>query len=1031
LSPRARLASLALPAALIAFAIIGCGASSHAGSSGTGSGKGSTPALASIAISPTVATIAPGATQQFTATGTWSDGSTGDVTTTANWTSSSESVATVKAGLATAASAGTATLTATISGITGTATLTVTPAAPTLSSIAVTPASVSLIAGATQQFTATGVYSDNSTQDLTSSVTWTSSSAAVATINAAGLATAASAGSTTITATDNGASATASLTVTAPAATLSSIAVTPASVSLIAGNTQQFTATGTYSDGSTVNLTSAVTWSSSTTAVATINAAGLATAASAGSTTITATDGSVSGTASLSVTAPPPPTLSTIAVTPASASIAAGSTQPFTATATYSDGSTSNITSTATWASSNNAVATVNASGVATGVSAGSASISATLNGVTGSSALTVTAVTKTVTSIAVTPANPSFAVGNTQQFTATATYGDASTADVTSTATWASSSASVASINASGLATGAATGTTTISATLNSVKGSTSATVTAANTQSVNVSTWHFDNDRSGLNPTETALTPGNVNAASFGKLFSYQLDGYAYAEPLLMSNVTVNGAKHNVLYVATENDSVYAFDADTYGTGAPLWRVSLLQTGETPLTSAPIKPVEGITSTPVIDPNTGTLYVISVQTSASAGSSFRLHALDITTGAEKLGGPVTLNVKVAASNSNSVGGFETLTTSCIQRAALLLANGNVYMGFGSCHSGWLVAYSASTLQQVGVFNASTVLNGEGPYASAGGVWMGSGGPVADSAGNVYITTGNGPWNGTNAWGDTVLKFPPTPTAGANGTMQPSDYFTPSIYQYLDCNDADLAAGGIMMIPGTTTLIAGGKTGTMYLLNSGNLGHETANDSGALQMQVWGAGLAGGSTYVSSPCQDANGSSYTANITSYEIFGTSAYFNNYVYLGVTPTSSTAPAGLRQFEYSGTLLPFADTTPSINQGTRGTSPFISANGTNNGIVWMIDEGYPLQNTQSDPANPGTTQTPTSAILRAFDAASYPNELYNSSQNAADVPGYGIKFTSPIVANGKVYMSTGHDLTTATNPKGEIDVYGLK
>ncbi len=943
LSARARLALFALPAALILFAAAGCGSNGKAGSGGPGSGKGSSPppALASIAVSPSVATIAPGATQQFTATGTWSDGSTGDVTATANWTSSSTSVASAKAGLATGAAAGITTLSATISGVSGTATLTVTPAAPTLSSIAITPASASLAAGATQQFTATGVYSDGSTQ----------------------------------------------------------------------------------------NLTSSVTWSSSSTAVATINAAGLATAGSAGSTTITAADNSVTGTASLTVTAPPPPTLTSIAVAPASASIAAGSTQQFTATATYSDGSTSNVTSTATWASTNTAVATVNASGLATAVSAGTASMSATLNGVSGSAALTVTASSKTVTSIAVAPNPASFATGTTQQFTATATYSDSSTANVTSTATWASTNTPVATINASGLATGVTAGSTTINATLNSVTGSSAATVTAANPGTTNVTTWHFDNDRGGLNPTETTLTPTNVNSTTFGKLFSYQLDGYAYAEPLLMSNVTVNGAKHNVLYVATENDSVYAFDADTYGTGAPLWQVSLLQSGETPLTNAPIKPVEGITSTPVIDPSTGTLYVVSVLTSTAAGSSFRLHALDITTGAEKLGGPVTLHVTVPASNSNSIGGIETLTTSCIQRAALLLANGNVYMGFGSCHSGWLVAYSASTLQQTGVFNSSTVLNGEGAYASAGGIWMGSGGPVADSSGNVYVTTGNGPWNGTNAWSDSVLKFPPTPTAGANGTMQPSDYFTPSIYQYMDCDDADLAAGGLMLIPGSTTLIAGGKTGTLFLVNSSNLGHESANDAGAIQEQVWGAGLAAGNTYPST-CTDSTGTN-NASVTSYEIFGTSAYFNNYVYLGVTPTSSTAPGGVRAFEYAGTLTPFADTMPSINQGTRGTSPFISANGTSNGIVWMIDEGFPLQNTQSDPANPGATETPTSATLRAFDAASYPNELYDSSQNSADVPGYGIKFTSPIVANGKVYISTGHDLTTVANPKGEIDVYGLK
>jgi len=898
---------------------------------------------------------------------------------------------------------------------------------PTVTAIAVTPSMATIGPGATQQFKATASMSDGSTQDITSAVTWTSSATATATISTTGLATGVAAGATTLTATDSGVSGTATLTVTSAAPTLISIAIAPATASIAAGATQQFTATGTYSDNSTQNITASVTWSSSATSIATINAAGLATGVSAGSAAISATLNGISGTASLNVTAAVA-TLTSIAVTPANPSIAAGSTQQFTATATYSDGSSTNVTTTATWASSNNAVATVNASGVATGASAGSTTISATLNGVTGTSTLTVTTATKTVTSIAVTPANPSFAVGATQQFTATATYSDGSASDVTSTAIWASSNLAVATINASGLATGAATGTTTISATLNTVPGSTSATVTAANTQSVNVTTWHFDNNRDGLNPSETALTPGNVNSTSFGKLFSYQLDGYAYAEPLLMSNVTINGAKHNVLYVATENDSVYAFDADTYGTGAPLWQVSLLQAGETPLTGAPIQPVEGITSTPVIDPTTGTLYVVSAQKSAS-GSSFRLHALDITTGAEKFAGPATLNVTVPASNSDSVGGIETLTSSCIQRAALLLANGNVYMGFGSCHSGWLVAYSASTLQQVGVFNSSTVLNGEGAYASAGGVWMGSGGPVADSSGNVYITTGNGPWNGTNAFADSVLKFPPTPTAGANGSMQPNDYFTPSIYQYMDCDDADLAAGGLMLIPGTTTLIAGGKTGTMFLVNSSNLGHESANDAGAIQEQVWGAGLVSGNTYQNS-CTDSTGTNY-ANITSYEIFGTSAYFNNELYLGVTPTSSTAPAGLRQFEYSGTLTPFADTTPSINQGTRGTSPFISANGTSNGIVWMIDEGYPLQNTQSDPANPGTTEPPTSATLRAFDAASYPNELYDSSQNSADVPGYGIKFTSPVVANGKVYISTGHDLTTVGNPHGEIDVYGLK
>jgi hypothetical protein len=471
-----------------------------------------------------------------------------------------------------------------------------------------------------------------------------------------------------------------------------------------------------------------------------------------------------------------------------------------------------------------------------------------------------------------------------------------------------------------------------------------------------------------------------------------------------------------------------VYAFDADNYGTGAPLWQVSLLQSGETPLATGPIKPYEGVTSTPVIDPNTNTIYVVSSQNKVNVAGFFRLHALDITTGAEKFGGPVQIIASVAATNSDSVNGVQTLNTSCIQRAALLLANGNIYMGFASCHSGWLVAYSASTLAPVGVFNASVTLNGEGPYASAGGIWMGGGGPVADSTGNVYVSTGNGPWNGTDAWADSFLKFGPTPVAGANGTMQPIDYFTPSIYQYMDCQDSDLAAGGVLLIPGSNQLLGGGKTGTMFLVNSGNLGKESATDAGVTKEQVWGAGLTNGGTYPSS-CLDSNGTTDTAQTTSYEIFGTAAYYNNSVYLGVTPTSSTSPGGVRQFD-SATLTPSAMTQPTINQGTRGTSPFISSSGTTNGIVWMIDQGYPIQNTNKEPGT-GLTSPPTNATLYAYKADQFPTEIYDSSQNSGDKPGYGIKFTSPVEANGKVYISTAHDLSTAANPKGELDVYGLK
>ena len=420
------------------------------------------------------------------------------------------------------------------------------------------------------------------------------------------------------------------------------------------------------------------------------------------------------------------------------------------------------------------------------------------------------------------------------------------------------------------------------------------------------------------------------------------------------------------------------------------------------------------------MIDPTTGTLYVLSTEESNSGGT-FRLSALSVTTGAQKFGGPVTINASVAATNSDSVNGVQALDTSCLQRAALLLANGNVYIGFGGCHSGWLLAYKASTLSQAGAFNSSPNLNGEGGFASAGGIWMGGAGPVADSGGNVYVTTGNGPWDGQTAWGDSVLKFGPKPAAGPNGTMQPIDYFTPSIYQFMDCFDADLAAGGLMLIPGSTTLIAGGKTGTMYLVNDTKLGHESSNDAGAIQEQVWGAGLTYGGTYQQS-CQDSTGTNY-ANITSYEIFGTTAYFNGAAYLGVTPTSTSAPAGVRQFDFTTMLSPQDDTSVYQNEGTYGTSPFISANGTSAGIVWVLNQGNPLQN--------ASRTAPSSASLLAYDASNYPNLLYSSTTNNNDSPGYGIKFSSPVVANGKVYISTGPDLTTVSSPQGEIDVYGLK
>ncbi len=613
--------------------------------------SGTAPTLTSIAVTPANPSVAAGLTQQFTATGTYSDGSTKNLTGSVTWSSGTAATATINtAGLAKGIAVGTSTIAATSGNVAGSTTLTVTAA--TLSSITVTPANPSVAAGLTQQFTATGTFSNGSTQNVTGSVTWSSSTTAIATITAAGLAKGVAGGSTTIKATSGNISGTTTLTVTletltiscSPSAcgavsggeatnsdpifsigtpastglsggtptgvvelgvllpeptalsswtlgtgsssiasgtgvpgyvsgnvfplfglttgesidfsvfhalsaavgvnaasynaftfgiatihgstssgpitftgfngassfpvgtiffpylldsnqgnkvvnlgpivvvnavaapTLASIAVTPANPSVAAGLTQQFTATGTYSDGSTKNLTGSVTWSSGTAAAATITAAGLAKGIAVGKSTITATSGNIAGSTTLTVTAP---TLVSIAVTPANPSVAAGLTQQFTATGTFSDGSTQNLTGSVTWSSGTTATATITAAGLAKGVAVGKSTITATSGNISGSTTLTVTA--PTLVSIAVTPATPTIAAGMTRQFTATGTFSNNTTQNLSSAVTWSSSAVGTATINATGLATGVAMGTTTIKATSASgVAGSTTLTVTA-----------------------------------------------------------------------------------------------------------------------------------------------------------------------------------------------------------------------------------------------------------------------------------------------------------------------------------------------------------------------------------------------------------------------------------------------------------------------------------------------------------------------------------------------------------------------
>ena len=425
--------------------------------------------------------MVPGASQQFTATGQFSDGNSRVLTTSLTWSTSDASVAAISnTGLANGLVAGVVTITAKSGTISGTATLNVTGAGANLTSISVVPAASSIPVHTTQQFSATGSYADGSSSDLTALVTWKSSSTAVATVDINGIVTAVAPGTSTISASIGGVTGSTTLTVNAP--TISSISITPVDLTLAIGINQQFTATATYSDGSTQDLASGVTWSSSSSSVVSINGSGVATTAGAGQTTITATVGSLSDTTTLTVV---PAHLISIDVEPKAVAIALGTEQQFSAVGTFDDGSTQLLTS-VTWTSSLPGTATINLSGLATAVGTGSSTISAISGSVTGTASLSVSSAA--LVSIAVTPANSSMAVGTTKQFTATGTFSDSSTQDLTLSVLWGSSSPATATINNLGSVGSLATGTTTISATLGAISGSTTLTVSTAHLVSISI---------------------------------------------------------------------------------------------------------------------------------------------------------------------------------------------------------------------------------------------------------------------------------------------------------------------------------------------------------------------------------------------------------------------------------------------------------------------------------------------------------------------------------------------------------------
>ena len=491
------------------------------------------------------------------------------------------------------------------------------------------------------------------------------------------------------------------------------------------------------------------------------------------------------------------------------------------ATATLTDKSTQDVTSGVTWNSTATNVASITPAGVVTGLMTGQAAIQATLGTVQGSSNLTVDSAA--LVEVVVTPQNPSISdSGSTQPFVAAGYFSDGSNVDVTSQVVWSSTNAQVASVNGTGLAmsvplpNGQSAGFTSIQAVMGSVRGVSILNVTNhAGNGFAGVFTQHNDNGRTGQNLNEKALTLANVNSTSFGKLFAQAVDGQVYAQPLYVPNVTIAGHSHNVIYVATEADSVFAFDADS-NTGAnanPLWRASLIDMahgaaqGATPVDTVnghlsscnALVPLVGITSTPVIDPSTNTMYVVA---KSAENDSYvqRLHAIDISTGAEKPQGSVVIAGSVPGTgDGNSNGTLSFDPKMHLNRPGLLLLNGVVYVGFASnCdlapYHGWLFAYDAATSVQRAIYVST-------PDGSDGGIWNSGAGISADSSANLYIATGNGTFDTVHVpstqLGDSIIKLFLTGTS-----LTAIDYFTPYNQAAYNTGDLDVGSGGVLLLP-------------------------------------------------------------------------------------------------------------------------------------------------------------------------------------------------------------------------------------
>jgi outer membrane protein assembly factor BamB len=520
----------------------------------------------------------------------------------------------------------------------------------------------------------------------------------------------------------------------------------------------------------------------------------------------------------------------------------------------------------------------------------------------------------------------------------------------------------------------------------------SSDATLTVTTASPNDVATFKNDVARTGQNPSESTLTLANVNYMSFGLLRTVMLDGKVDAQPLYLAQVPIGGMAHNVVYAATEHGSVYAIDADT---GTPIWQATILANAETPSDThgcPQVTPEIGVTSTPVIDRTAGThgaLYVVGMSIDKSSNYHQRLHALDITTGAELFSGPA----EIAATAPNSAGTTTFAPGQYEERAALLLANGQIYTSWTShCdfapYSGWIIAYNQTTLAQTAALNVgpnsgAAVPNGTKFNMNGPAIWMSGDGPGADAQGNVYLLTGNGLFeptldaNGFPNLGDFGNSFLKLTSTSSNLTV--ADYFAMSTEVAESAADIDLGSGGEMLLPDLSDgagnvkhlAVGAGKDGNIYVVDRDDLGKFNASLN-----QIW---------------QEVDGvlPGNPPGAMTGGVRGSPAWFNGNIYYG------DAGGTLKAFSVVNAKLSAAPTSQTaVLFAYPGASPVVSSSGTANAIVWAHENTTP-------------------AVLHAYDASNLAHELYNSNQatGGRDQFGPGNKFIAPTVAGGKVFVGT--------------------